>query len=392
MAGNGRETIMGGISSIEALVLEGSPRKRGQVHGEALRSAILEFEIQWKDHLGASTGMKPSGYIEQFLERTNPLPAISMWTPYLLEEVRGISEGSGVDFPTVLALQLADEEWLFRREQGLTVLDRSSEHCSVLGVALSHGTPPLLAQNLDLTPFYDGFQVLLRIKDPISTIESYVASVPGLIALNGLNNRSIAICVNMLDQLDHRWDGLPLAFVIRGVLDQPSLSDATRFVSDVMHASGQNYMLAGPEGIRSFECSANQVRELAPESEIGRFCHTNHPLVNDDQAKYREWYSGLTDMEVQLEMDNLVDSEIRLDYMQTQLDTSSELITVNRVKAILGSHDSVEYPVCRHRSSGDRLVSAFSTIMVLSTPPTLHLSYGPPCSAQYRVFSFQDIP
>ena len=81
---------------MDLLILEGSPRERGRIHGEALRPLILDHIGHWKEVLGQTTGDSPDTYIRQFLDETDMLTPAERWTPELLEEVRGIAEGSGV--------------------------------------------------------------------------------------------------------------------------------------------------------------------------------------------------------------------------------------------------------------------------------------------------------
>jgi hypothetical protein len=102
---------------MDLIVLEGSPRERGRIHGETLKPLILDHIGRWKEILGVTTGENPDAYIGQFLEDTDMLTPVERWTPDLLEEVRGIAEGTGVDFRTIFALNLSDEEWWYRRER-----------------------------------------------------------------------------------------------------------------------------------------------------------------------------------------------------------------------------------------------------------------------------------
>ena len=79
------------------LVLEGPPKSRGRIHGEALRSQINALMEIWKDQLGRQYKVEPKQYIQKFLTDTKFPEAIRKWTPGLMEEVRGIAEGAAVD-------------------------------------------------------------------------------------------------------------------------------------------------------------------------------------------------------------------------------------------------------------------------------------------------------
>ena len=66
----------------------------------------------------------------------------------------------------------------------------------------------MIAQNLDMPGFYDGYQVILHIKHHDSDLESFVYTIAGVIGANGMNSHAIGICCNTLLQLDNCRDGL----------------------------------------------------------------------------------------------------------------------------------------------------------------------------------------
>ncbi len=372
------------LSDIQVLVLQGSPRERGRIHGETLKSKILAHLDGWKDMLGKDTGMNPDQYLAQLLRETNFLPAVARWTPALLEEVKGIAEGSGVDFETIFAVQLGDEEWWYRREKKLSQAKQIAENCSGLGVFDRAGLPPLAAQNMDVPAYYDGYQVLLHIKEPASPVESFVFTTAGFIALNGLNNRPVSICCNTLSQLNPAPDGLPVAFIVRGVLAQSTSDDAIDFVRRIKHASGQNYIIGGPKEVRSLECSSNQVCEFTLDPRVRRIYHTNHPLANDDQEMFENMLKKLSPEQKEQADKGQANTRARFSFLEKQLSDVSETITVERIKAILSSHET---PVCNDRIEG-RGLTLGCLIVELSPAPVLHLAPGPPCSTAFQTFTF----
>jgi hypothetical protein len=305
-----------------------------------------------------------------------------------LEEVRGIGEGANLDFETALALQLPDEEWLYRREKGFISQSREAGHCSSLAILGEGDSPTLVAQNVDLPATKDGFQVLLRVIEPESGAESLVFTLAGLIAMNGLSNRPLAVCMNALLQLDHARRGLPVAFVIRGALAQRNVANAVHFIRSVQHASGQNYLIGGTHAVVDLECSAGQVHEYAPDPAATRLVHTNHPIVNDDLGMYRQLLDRLSPAQREYEDQLQVNYHTRFESLSRQLQASPGAVTVGRVKSMLSSHESAEHPVCRHKGSEPEGMTVGCTIMVLSASPELHLAPGPPCSTEWAVYRF----
>lgn len=375
-------------SDVQVLVLEGSSRKRGQIHGEALRPMILEYIAGWKDRLHELVGLNPDEYLEQFLQETSFFTAVKRWTPDLLEEVRGTAEGANVDFETMFAHQLGDEEWWYRREKMFGLSGQGAKGCSGLGVFGQGDSPPLLAQTLDLPDYYDGHMVLLHIKHPESALESFVFTPAGIVASNGLNNQSVGVCANTLFQLNHATDGLPVDFVVRGILAQSTVEDAAAFVRRVKHASGQNYIIGGPKEILDFECSANQVSQFTPYPGANRICHTNHPLANDDQGMYKAALKELSPEAKQLVDRHRSNTDTRLNSLESRTKDPSQHITVETIKTILSSHDSPEHPICRHKGSEGGGMTVAGLIMELSPSPVLHLAPGPPCSTTFKTYTF----
>lgn len=373
---------------LQVLVLDGAPRKRGQRHGEALRPMIKEVIEGWKDFLHSTGHVNPDQYINRFLEETNFLLAIKKWTPDLLEETKGIGEGAGIDFKTIYAFQLMDEEWLFGRK---TILEKSStkaHHCSGLGAFNQGDYPAIQAQNMDIPGYSHGFQALLHIKHPNSSLESLVFTYVGLIILNGINNRPVSVCCNTLSQLNYSIDGLPVAFVLRGILDQSSQEDAVKFIHKIKHASGQNYIIGGKDKVSDYECSANKVVPFIPYEGASRVYHTNHPFVNDDQSMYKEMLKKTANQKKGQKPTN---SEIRFDSLEKRLKNPSKKVTVETVKSILSSHDHPQHPVCRHKKSTTESMTIGRLIMVLSPNLELHIAPGPPCMTEFKTFRLHSI-
>ncbi len=369
---------------LKVVVLEGSPYHRGSTHGRTLRKEIVELVRIWKTNLAETFNVDADRFISAFLKQTDYLPAIRRWTPDLLEEIRGIADGSEMPFDTILAFQLLDEIWVngkaVRRET-------AAEHCSGLGVAKKGKNAAYIAQNMDLESFRDGFQTVLNIKAEGRRPEQFVFTFAGFIAANGMNSRSIGICANTLSQLRHCRDGLPVACIIRGTLERTTLNDAIKFLKQVKHASGQNYILGGGDRVYDFECSAGKVVPFTPTSDTSVVYHTNHPLANDDyDAEY-------TDSLKKSDPAKAVkgNSEIRFQSLENRLRDLHHGIDVSSIESTLRSHDSREHPICRPVKEKSATFTFGSTIMRLSDRPEFLVAPGPPDKSPYTVFNFSEI-
>jgi isopenicillin-N N-acyltransferase like protein len=363
---------------VRVIALSGSAHERGLQHGRLLRVEIARLVDLWKAELrGASAD--PDALIRRFLAETNFLPAIRTWTPDLLDEVRGIAEGSGQPFDTILAFQLVDELWVY--------LDRpAANHCSSLGVAASPAHPAFVAQNMDLESFRDGYQVVLRIAATGSAPEQLVFSSAGLIGVNGVNRRSVAIAANTLIQLTASPDGLPVAFVVRGVLAQADGVAALAFLRNVKHASGQNYVLGVGDRVFDLEASAGKVVELRPAAGGTVVYHTNHPLQNDD---VKPWHRAMAQVRAAAGSGK-GSSETRLESLGRRLGRGAGEIDADVIKETLRSKDSASYPVCRAVKAGSEVFTFGATVMTLSGRPSLEVTMGPPDANPFVRLSFSE--
>jgi len=353
----------------QVIELAGDGRQRGRAHGELLRAAITEAFGRWMDWLAQRSGMDPAQYIDIFLQETDFAPAIQRWAPDLLSEVQGIAEGANAPFGLTLAWQCMDEYWWhlnFRAASQPTV----PQGCSGFGVWGQGETASLLCQNDDLPDYFDGAQCILRMTYPNSELEILAFTLAGMINQNGVNSYSTGVMVNTLYQLDHSTGGLPATFVTRRILESGTLEEAMEFVARVRHASGMNYLLAGPHRAVCVECSANKVVECVHPGDREFAIHTNHPLCNDDTGMYRSLL-GPTAVEASIETDRGGTSS-RLSTLNEELRNRPRPITPEDAKSVLRMA-----PVCVPRGSEGGFTVA-CTVVELGRSPMMHVALGPP--------------
>jgi isopenicillin-N N-acyltransferase like protein len=247
---------------MRVVVLEGSPRERGQAYGEEARELVREGAERWRGGLTSPE----DAYLDELIDGTLFVETARRLTPELVEEVEGIAVGSGVDLRRLWALNLMDEDWWVR--------GRPNQRCTSFGVQPGPGQPAILGQNMDLRGM-DGLLLLLDIR-PDDGPRVLAPTSAGMVATNAFNEHGVGVCVNTLFQLPRSSDGLPVAFVIRALATRAGYDEAVALLKEIPHASGQNYIVGGPAGVGCFEASAEGVFEYAPGPRIG---HTNHPLI-----------------------------------------------------------------------------------------------------------------
>jgi predicted choloylglycine hydrolase len=205
-----------------------------------------------------------------------------------------------------------------------------------------------------------------------------VLTIPGHLGITGMNNKSVSINCNTLMQLDYGKTGLPVTFVVRGVLDQNNQEAALNFVNDVSHASGQNYIIGGSEKVYSLECSANKVVEFRPFENSTFTYHTNHPMRNTDfSGKYLSQLeaNGKTLEEGLYECQRIKSFEERFTENTTNIE-------IEEIKNVLRSRDNDGRDVVSNS------LTYASVIYELSLTPKFIIAPGKPHETSYIEIDF----
>jgi len=353
-------------SGLPILHLNGTPYENGAYHGRIMKSRISTLVALWKKDIESHYQIPADRFIKMFLDSTDYINTIKKWTPELLEEIKGISVGSGIDFNTIFAFQLVDEIWTNARSINIP------HHCTSVGVNnfKKDSSANYIAQNIDITPFYHGFEILLDIKDVDTGSRTLVTSFAGYIGANGLN-KHIGITENTLSDLKSSLDGLPVCCIARKVLKISSFEEAVNFIKKVKHASGQNYILGSRHDIISLECASDLVTEYWPDSTKTFTYHTNRPLVN--KSYHPAYFDHLKLLYGEIPESISFSDEI-LKSLQGKI-VANKFISLEIIKDALS-----ENPVCNSNTFA-------STIMEFNNDYNqLMISPGRPDSVKYLVF------
>ncbi len=375
-------------NEMPVLELTGSPRNRGRIHGESMREKIRKNLEAMRNDLARSHKVDPDAAIDQFLHDTNFLPAIAQWTPGLYDELQGIAEGSACRLQDLLALNFTDELWCYGIKDMAHQWKGPYNKCTTAAAYGQPGLPVLAGQTMDIPYWHDGQQVLLRICGEDSP-DSLVFSSAGLIALNGVNDRGVGISVNAIFELDHSSTGLPVAFVIRGALEKSSYRDAVSFVKHVPHASGQNYLISGPEEVVSLECSAGKITRFLAAEHPKRLWHANQALANDDQQIFRDLVASLPEEKYQR---GFLNSQTRVCAARDRMSDPAKPVTLSTLKEVFSSRDHPDFPVSYHYDVNAGILGFTAGCVIYEIPkqgpPVMHLSAGPPDISEFLTFEF----
>ncbi|MFD2824711.1 C45 family autoproteolytic acyltransferase/hydrolase [Lacinutrix iliipiscaria] len=362
---------------LKHVTLSGSGYELGLQHGSLLKSEIAEIVSKWKQNTTQTFQKDSDSIVSDFFKYAHFTEAIKKWTPELYEEIRGIADGSGQDFNDIFILNLLDEFWVY-------IDDLSNHHCSDVGVASVNGSPSYIAQNMDIETYTDGYQTLITLQRHDNKPEQLILTHPGLIALNGMNENGVGVVVNTIMQLKASSEGLPVAFVIRRIINSTDKEDLLTFIQSVNHASGQNYIIGIRGEVYDFEASANEVVRYDPKNKNGTVYHTNHPIVNTDvKAWYKNYNPNLKDES----LPRASNSYVRLDALKSRM-LNKFTINDEIIKEALRSKDNEKHPVCNSNTENAFGFTFASVVMTLTETPYLQITAGPPDESEFTRIDF----
>jgi isopenicillin-N N-acyltransferase-like protein len=350
--------------------LYGTPYQRGYDYGTLLKPQIEEIVEKWMKNVEQTYNQDFNSVIQLFFNSTAFVSSARHHIPDLLEEIKGISEGCGIDYETILALQMSEEI------EALSD-DLKAIGCTSLSINKTDSTPTLLAQNMDPPQLFHGTPVLLHISGAKNTSEKYIFTFPGLVGLCGLNSCGVGITCNGISMLNHTNTGMPVAFIVRLILEQNSEQQAYSCIENVPIAIPQCFTIGGPQMARCYECSANTREVFYPFDDKNITLHTNFSISNRDfNQKFiellKEYGKTVDDPYFCPRFFTAYDMIIGYDYK----------LNLHNIKAILSSTESDLETISNENTFG-------CLIMELSESPILHIAPGKPDETEFITLKFK---
>ncbi len=263
------------VPSCPLVEISGSPRERGRQYGEQAAERIRLGIAHYSEQLRA--GKLSDEAIDTLARRFEP--TIAAFDPAYIEEMRGIAEGAGVPYGSVMLLNARTEILkLAQRPAGeRPFTDEDPDGCTGV-VALPEATRDgrlIHAQNWDWKVECAETAVVLRVRrDDGPDILTFTEA--GALGRSGFNAAGIAITANYLEtDRDYRQLGVPLALIRRKVLEQRQLAAAMRAVYVTPKSAANNMIVSQANGVAiDFECAPDETFQVHPER--GLIVHANH--------------------------------------------------------------------------------------------------------------------
>ena len=351
-------------SAHQFVKMSGSPYERGLSYGrqaaERIHKVIEEYRVLFdkEAHMDWETAYKKAAVYEE---------PIRAYRPDLIEEMKGIADGAGLDFQTVLLLNSRSEVMFAQVEE---------DACSVIGVPpeASADGKTYLAQTWDWWSMGKGTTVVLEIEQPPFE-KCFVITEAGLVGGKGLNAAGVGVSLNALSVRRGKV-GVPLHVLLRGALSQKTLPKSIDAVAKAKRAGAGCIGLVSGDGlVVAVEAAPNDIDILLCDGHP--LCHTNH------------WISPLLLAGSEAKRYSFTSTYTRLDRIRRLTRPLDGKLTPENLLEVLSDHAGCPDSVCRHDDMSLPVYHRHTSLwaMVLDVKDrTLWLTEGSPCETKPRKY------
>ena len=342
----------------------GTPFQMGKAIGESQKEIIEELLSITLDRINEGRHNLNSISIE-FAEQIarESIESVNDYSPDILEEVRGISLGSGLKVWETMLLNI-------RNQLGIAF----DSGCTAVGVTgeKSESGNNLIGQNWDNDPEFDRFSVILT-RRPKGKPDFISFTQPGLMAYIGFNSEGLGICMNAL-MAPGRGSGVPWYFIVRKIFEENNYKNVLKQVDRGMRAISANAFITTSTELFDLEITDTNIETVFPDSN-GVLIHTNH-CVHPSLSKIADEYP------------DLIESKARLPRAKKFFDSKPEKINSQDFKKILSDHEEFPRSICRHENDHPETGFWTSVMSVIINPSEnkMDISRGNPCSNEYVTY------
>ena len=337
--------------------------KTGQYFKQNFK-AVINGRKSWHDKLmRVSQSRKGKQVSGELLRITNK------YFPHHIQEIEGISEGTGIHFNHLWAMSIKSE---------LLVLYKEPAGCST--IALNKDNILWLLHNEDGHEAYSGQMFLLKVTPPSGV--SYLSMVyPGTLTGNGpsMNDRGIVQTTNYISST-RAETGIPRYVIGRAILEAESLKEAVEIATIKPRTFPYHHNLGGFSEKKYMSVETVPDKESVREPEHLYF-HTNHLISGLEKEFLFQNNTYIKDS-----------SRSRFQVIRTEIEKfKDQPVTREQLLKILSSHQNAPYSPCRH-PQGEVKGTTLGTSFIDIRKGTFQIYRGNPCQAvkekQNSVLSF----
>jgi predicted choloylglycine hydrolase len=260
------------LPGLTVIELSGSQREIGLAHGKAFEAEIALMRTRLLDYLNSISLGVGGRFLLWYFEKL-AAKMVRYVPDELLDEMRGVAEGSGNSFKFIFMLNALDDVLVNLACSSFAVPASSSETGQLF-----------VARNLDYPLFHDTLPKLNTVfKIQPEKGQPFVSVAwPGFCAVvTGLNASGLFIADLTSLSRDRTLKGTPALLLNRIAIQQSrTLDEMENVLRKAKRTVGKNLMLASPEDARVLEVSARQVvSRSAPDNVLACTNHFETPLM-----------------------------------------------------------------------------------------------------------------
>jgi len=364
-------------TKIPVICISGSPYELGCHHGNKAKAAVQENVHFYLDLWKYFSGVEKDQVLR---DAQKFILYIEKLDPELLEELKGVAEGSEMHFEEIVALNC-------RWELNYAYMPSTSAWTAPEGCTAYALTPEatknqhtFVGQHWDYKPQLENSCIILRINRE-NKPDIIMHTEAGIIGHKGFNSAGIGVCLNFIRcDKDVFQPGFPVWIKTRRILNSESLPECMKVIMTFEQPNSANMVIAHRDGEAiDIECTPNDTFFLYPEQ--GILTHTNH----FQSLSFRETDTGkglIPDTVIRSHRASRLFRERRGDL---QFDT---------IKDVLKDHFGHPDSICRHRDERLHPMEQWETLtsMIIDlTEGKMLYTAGPPCSYPYKTIAMDAI-
>ncbi len=238
-----------GLVLMKKLVLNGSARNRGRIHGEQMREEISEVLDYYRSRF-----LKDRERLQSHLDLL--MQKVLSFRPHYKEEMDAIAEAAGVEPFWIYCMNARSE------------LMSSPIECS----SVAFPGQGLIGQNWDWAEALAGHLALADIE-----LENghrlLTMTEPGMLAKIGMNSAGLGVCLNILPATQ-KLTGLPVHILLRALLESQSLQEARSLIRTNGAGKASHIIVADKNETIAVELAPDEPWFQSTEQDT--YLHTNH--------------------------------------------------------------------------------------------------------------------
>ncbi|MBX2884853.1 MAG: C45 family peptidase [Granulosicoccus sp.] len=362
------------VSPPRHIKVHGAALERGRQYGEQAADLIVS-SLQTYRRIFEICGIS---WEDASAKAYTCLDTVQQRFPALIQELKGIANGSAQDFDSLFTLNCRTEilppDFLARvTKKSPTQLPDGGHISECTTVAFTRRDSPMwLAQTWDWVGLQRQAMVVLE-SHPDDAPSHITVAEAGMPAKIGFNEYGLGITLNILrSSLDGKSPGMPVHLFLRALLDCHDVDEAKELAASLSFAGSSNIMIADAKNnLCSIEASPKAVRFIPASN--GTLCHTNHFL----EPELAGLDAGLT---------GNISTESRLSRAQ---DTVDSLRTLEDIHSLLGNTEDGIKSVCRYPDQSLPAEGQIETVVGVAmnlTDQALWVSAAQPADHDFELF------